>query len=66
MSFTCFVFRLHDESPYVRRDTLTVLTHLILNDMLKVKGQISDIALCITDEDPRIAGKIIFFKTDIQ
>lgn len=48
--------RLRDESLIVKRTTLNVLTHLILNDMVKVKGQISDIALCIIDQDPRISG----------
>lgn len=41
--------RLRDESVSVRQTTLTVLTHLILNDMVKVKGQISDVALRIID-----------------
>nr|XP_053639720.1 condensin complex subunit 1-like [Cherax quadricarinatus] len=48
--------RLRDDSPKVRQNTLTILTHLVLNDMVKVKGLISDIALCINDEDPRISG----------
>lgn len=48
--------RLRDDSPIVKRTTLNVLTHLILNDMVKVKGQISDIALCIIDPDSRISG----------
>lgn len=48
--------RLRDDSPIVKRTTLNVLTHLILNDMVKVKGQISDIALCIIDPDPRISA----------
>lgn len=43
----------------MRQNTLTILTHLILNDMVKVKGQISDIALCITDDDPRISGELV-------
>ena len=34
---------------------MTVLTHLILNDMVKVRGQISAIALAIEDSDPKIA-----------
>lgn len=46
--------RLRDESNIVRRTTLNVLSHLILNDMIKVKGQISDIALCVIDADARI------------
>ena len=48
--------RLRDASAIVKRTTLNVLSHLILNDMVKVKGQISDIALCIIDPDPRISG----------
>lgn len=31
-----------------------VLTHLILNDMIKVKGQVCEIALCLRDPDQRI------------
>jgi condensin complex subunit 1 len=45
---------LRDSSTKVRRHTLMVLTHLILNDMVKVKGQVCEIALCLRDEDPRI------------
>ncbi|GFO08346.1 hypothetical protein PoB_003485100 [Plakobranchus ocellatus] len=48
--------RLLDLSPLVRKTTLQVLTHLILNDMVKVKGQISELATCIVDPDERIAG----------
>ena len=44
-----------DTSIHVRRNTLTVLTHLILNDMIKVRGQISSMALCIVDQDPKIS-----------
>ena len=32
--------RLSDDSQVVRYNTLMVLTHLILNDMVKVKGQV--------------------------
>jgi len=45
---------LKDPSNRVRRHTLMVLTHLILNDMVKVKGQVCEIALCLEDKDPRI------------
>ena len=45
---------LKDPSSRVRRHTLMVLTHLILNDMVKVKGQVCEIALCLEDKDPRI------------
>ena len=54
--FFFFFFRLRDESRLVRKYTLQVLTHLILNDMVKVKGQISELACCIVDNDDQIAG----------
>ena len=40
----------------MRKNTLQVLTHLILNDMVKVKGNISEMATCIMDADERIAA----------
>ena len=46
--------RLRDTSTKVRRHTLMVLTHLILNDMVKVKGQVCEIAMCLRDDDLRI------------
>ena len=48
----------------MRKNTLVVLTHLILDDMIKVKGQISELATCIVDADESIAGhsKLFFFE----
>nr|XP_045604996.1 condensin complex subunit 1-like [Procambarus clarkii] len=57
--------RLRDDSPKVRQNTLTILTHLVLNDMVKVKGLISDIALCINDKDPRISGLANLFFNEL-
>ena len=31
-----------------------VITHLILNDMLKLKGEITDICMLLEDDDERI------------
>jgi len=45
---------LRDGSTRVRRHTLMVLTHLILNDMVKVKGQVCEIAMCLEDDESRI------------
>ena len=46
----------------VRKTAVTILTHLILNDMLKVKGQISEMAVCIEDKEDKIASsaKMLF------
>ena len=56
---------LRDESSFVRSNTLTVLTHLILNDMIKVKGQISDMALLIVDDVEKISNMAKLFFTEL-
>ena len=49
----------------VRRRCLGVLSHLILNDMMKIKGHIARIAMCMRDgEDPEVARMAkAFFST---
>ncbi|XP_065053020.1 condensin complex subunit 1-like isoform X1 [Rhopilema esculentum] len=58
--------RLADESVKVRQTTVTVLTHLILNDMVKVKGQISEMAFRLEDEEKRIADLAKLFFTEFS
>ncbi|XP_055958438.1 condensin complex subunit 1 isoform X2 [Patella vulgata] len=58
--------RLRDQSPQVRKNTLQVLTHLILNDMVKVKGQISELGTCIIDHDERIANLAKLFWLELS
>ncbi len=41
----------------MRTNALMALTHLILNDMVKVKGQIVEIAICLLDDVTHIADK---------
>jgi condensin complex subunit 1 len=48
--YTC----LRDPSTKVRRHTLMVLTHLILNDMIKLRTGQGEIVLCLQDGDGRI------------
>ncbi|KAL7753524.1 condensin complex non-SMC subunit Cnd1 [Sorochytrium milnesiophthora] len=48
--------RLSDSDPIVRKNALMVLSHLVLNGMVKVKGQLSSMALCVESEEPRIAN----------
>lgn len=56
--------RLRDVNLDVRKNTITVLSHLILNDMIKVKGQISEIAISLVDENDgiRSLAKLFFFE----
>jgi condensin complex subunit 1 len=44
---------------------MLVLTHLILNDMIKVKGQISELATCVIDDNPQIAELAKVFFSDL-
>ncbi|XP_077577834.1 condensin complex subunit 1 [Stigmatopora nigra] len=47
--------RLSDEVPSVRETAVTVLTQLVLKDVLKVKGQVSEVAVLLIDPEPQIA-----------
>jgi len=58
--------RLRDTDTGVRKNTLMVLTHLILNDMVKVKGQVGEIAICLNDPDTRIADLTRLFFNELS
>jgi condensin complex subunit 1 len=53
---------LGDKDLVVKKNTLMVLTHLILNGMIKVKGQLGEMAKCTEDEEPRVSdlAKLFF------
>jgi hypothetical protein len=55
MALLTQLYRLRDPETRVRKNALMVLTHLILNDMVKVKGHIAEMAVCLEDPDRRIA-----------
>lgn len=57
---------LHDKDTRVRKTTLTVLTHLALNDMIKVKGDICDIAMLFQDEDSEIESLVKQFFSEVN
>lgn len=46
--------RLRDEDTNVRRTCVRVLSSLIMREMVRVRGQISELALCIVDKDSQI------------
>ena len=57
---------LSDTDLVVKKNTLMVLTHLILNGMIKVKGQLGEMAKCLEDEEPRIADLAKLFFTELS
>ncbi|XP_053306330.1 condensin complex subunit 1 isoform X2 [Spea bombifrons] len=48
--------RLRDPSRDVRKSSSLVMTHLILKDMVKVKGQVSEMAVLLIDPDQEISS----------
>ena len=58
--------RLSDKSVLVRYNTLMVLTHLILNDMVKIKGQVSHVVMCLNDECGRIRSLASLFFSELS
>jgi condensin complex subunit 1 len=55
---------LKDRDANVRKTTLLVLTHLILNDMLKVKNEIAELAILLDDSDLKVSNlaKLFFYE----
>ncbi|KAI0684926.1 non-SMC mitotic condensation complex subunit 1-domain-containing protein [Cytidiella melzeri] len=56
---------LSDKDIVVKKNTLMVLTHLILNGMIKVKGQLGEMAKCVEDPDQRIADLARLFFSEL-
>ncbi|CAA2991811.1 condensin complex subunit 1 [Olea europaea subsp. europaea] len=58
--------RLRDPSVCVRKSAVLVLSHLILNDMMKVKGYINEMAMRVEDEDERISNLARLFFNELS
>lgn len=63
--FIFFFFRLSDEVPSVRQTAVTVLTQLVLKDVLKVKGQVSEVAVLLIDPEPHISSLALNFFNEL-
>lgn len=57
--------RLSDEIPSVRQTAVTVLTQLVLKDVLKVKGQVSEVAVLLIDSEPHIVSLALNFFNEL-
>jgi condensin complex subunit 1 len=56
---------LRDKSTQVRMNTIRVLSHLILKEMIKTRGQIFEIAICTIDADQRISALSKLFFSEL-
>lgn len=57
---------LKDSNPSVRLSSIMVLTDLIVNEMIKVRSYVSDLAVAIVDKEIRIARKFIYVTRMVQ
>ena len=57
---------LHDREVEVRQQGLMVISHLILNDILKLKGEIVDICMLLEDSDDRIKEQVKLFLHELH
>uniref|UniRef100_A0A1A8MLI6 Condensin complex subunit 1 n=4 Tax=Nothobranchius pienaari TaxID=704102 RepID=A0A1A8MLI6_9TELE len=58
--------RLSDEVPSVRQTAVTVLTQLVLKDVLKVKGQVSEVAVLLIDPEVHISSLALNFFNELS
>lgn len=58
--------RLRDPDPTVKKTCLMTLTFLVLAGQVKVKGQLGEMAICLEDEDKRIADLARMFFTELS
>ena len=52
---------LHDRETQVCRYAMTVISHLVLNDMLRIKGEIVDICMLLESDDNRLKDLVNLF-----
>ncbi|MFH4979052.1 hypothetical protein AB6A40_005761 [Gnathostoma spinigerum] len=57
--------RILDNDNYVRMTCLIVLSHLILNDMVKLRSTVADIACCLLDTSVEIVRITRFFFSEL-
>ena len=56
---------LRDPNRCIKKQAVLVLSHLILNDMIKVKGQISDLVLMLEDKDQVLSDLVHAFFSEL-
>uniref|UniRef100_A0A673N7L7 Condensin complex subunit 1 n=1 Tax=Sinocyclocheilus rhinocerous TaxID=307959 RepID=A0A673N7L7_9TELE len=58
--------RLSDDNASVRLTAIMVLTQLVLKDVMKVKGQVSEVAVLLLDPEPHIASLALNFFNELS
>ena len=61
-----FFMNLHSSNKEVVHYTLIVISHLVLNDMLKLKGEIVDICMLLNTDSDNIKNNVKIFLNEIN
>ncbi|CAI2367540.1 unnamed protein product [Moneuplotes crassus] len=61
-----FFKNLSSPNSYVKKNCLRVISHLILNDMILIKGEISDICALLNDPDEKIRDLVKLFLHELH
>jgi len=61
-----FFRNLSSDNSYVRKHCLRVISHLILNDMILIKGEISDICILLKDSEEKIRDLVKLFLHELH
>ncbi|KAM3728334.1 Condensin-1 complex subunit [Dirofilaria immitis] len=56
---------INDKDDYVRQTSIIVLSYLMLNDMVKVRGTVADLAQCVNDENVNVGQLAKFFFSEL-
>uniref|UniRef100_A0A158Q7F5 Condensin complex subunit 1 n=1 Tax=Elaeophora elaphi TaxID=1147741 RepID=A0A158Q7F5_9BILA len=56
---------INDKDDYVRQTSIIVLSYLMLNDMVKVRGTVADLAQCVNDENVHVGQLAKFFFSEL-
>ena len=50
----------------IRKESLTIISHLVLNDMIRIKEEVADIMMLMDDDDQSIVDQVKLFFTELQ
>ncbi|VDM21808.1 unnamed protein product [Wuchereria bancrofti] len=56
---------INDKDDYVRQTSIIILSYLMLNDMVKVRGTVADLAQCVNDENVNVGQLAKFFFSEL-
>lgn len=50
----------------IRKESLTIISHLVLNDMIRIKEEVADIMMLMDDDEQSIVDQVNLFFKELQ